>query len=757
MDEKKGKEPKPHFWIPDTEVEAVDYDPTSRPTPLDINHSEHGYTLSQGINSVARHHAKNKTPISDDVIIFKMELRDGEKIDARGDYEKIFLNNRIKVNSIRESNVAVVSATPRDFGNLTAKLQEYIKRDGRSYDFFQYVKSISELNHVEKQTQELIEVKKQDNEKIDLQIVLVPNLSEEIYDKIRDYLVKLISDLEGELLDEPFILTDNTPIYRVLLPSTGVDALSDQEIVLQIGKTPFFGTKNKGGGIKKIDISDVEFQFDRDPRELPIVCVLDDGIQLPDRMKDCIAGRYVSPDINTTTTCNHGTKVASRAIFGDHIDLQVRDKLLVPRVRVIDAVISDGVNPIPETTLIRRIREAVLAIKDQTKIFCLSFNERKPISGYSVSSIAYELDMLMREHGVLFVVPVGNHDLWTYHNSIDDIADDDLARIASPGESYYGLTIGAYSRDDHQESISQKNQISPFSRVGFGFAGIHKPDLVYPGGNVFIRNSSRFIAADSAAYVIDNTGHMTVEYGTSFAAPIAAADIALLTQTVPENDIRIAKALIIHHAEPVHPLMETLTFEERELLSRLYGKGRGSFENAKDSFRNRATYIRSGTMSRLEKQRVKFHMPSTMAAHSNRKVAVARVSVTCICFPPVSRNMGYEYLRAYVDTSLHRINSNDRLVTDNPEGKEGRYQWHHLHHFSQVFSSFNPGDWQIWLQLYTKPELQNDEEVEYVLVVTIEDLTSADVDVHGGILLETQQRFQYLTEVQVENREEDDE
>jgi hypothetical protein len=155
-------------------------------------------------------------------------------------------------------------------------------------------------------------------------------------------------------------------------------------------------------------------------------------------------------------------------------------------------------------------------------------------------------------------------------------------------------------------------------------------------------------------------------------------------------------------------------------------------------------------MSRLIKERVAFYMPTTIADYSRPKIPVAKVNVTCLFLAPMEQRLGYEYLRAYIDSSLHCINSKGTLETRNPPNKEGRNKWQPIQHYSQIFTAFDPGDWQIWLQLFTKPEVSNDEKIKYTLIVSIEDLTGEDVEVYGGIELESGSRFRTLTEVHAE-------
>lgn len=741
-------EGKPHFIIPDTEVEIVDYDPTARPQPLDIDHREHGIFLNEGIRRIKRRHEENPTPISEEVTIFKIELHDGQKVDARGDYEKIFLNNNIKVNAIKKSNIAIVSADPQSFKNFNNKLERYIERNGNSADFFQYIKSISELAKEDKESKELEMVEQEDDSQHDIQLTLVPNLLPEQYEKMYSFIKEKIKEAKGEIINEPFILSNDTPIIRALVPSSGLSLLTDQEIILHVASTPFFGINNRGGEGRKIEVSDLKVDFMKDIRELPIICILDDGINLPDNLESCIAGRWTPDDINGPTTCDHGTKVASCAILGDNIETQIQNQVLTPRVRVIDAIISDGVSKLPEEVLIKRIQKAVVDIMDQTRIFCLSFNRLRSFDDDSISNISYELDILMRKYNVQFVFPTGNHKLWEHYQTLEEITDDETGRIASPGESFFGITVGAITSDNHKLSISNKGELAPFSRYGFGFSACQKPDLVYPGGNVYFDNQKSFITSGSI-YTINNQGQITLEFGTSYSAPMAAADLALLTENIPGKDSLIGKALLLHHAEQIDDLLESRTIEERELLARMYGKGRGSYINALESFQSRATFIRRGKMSRLKKQRLKFYMPSTLSSQAKPRESIAKVSVTCISLPPIDKSKGYEYLRAFIDTSLKCINSNDNLVTRNPSAKEGRVKWQNVHHFSQILTTFNPGDYQIWLQLYTKPEMQEDEEVEFVTIVTIEDLTGNNVDVYGGIQHEASARFETLAEVEV--------
>lgn len=94
----------------------------------------------------------------------------------------------------------------------------------------------------------------------------------------------------------------------------------------------------------------------------------------------------------------------------------------------------------------------------------------------------------------------------------------------------------------------------------------------------------------------------------------------------------------------------------------------------------------------------------------------------------------------YVNVSLHSRNSKDNLVTNNPSESDGRKDWDTCFHFEQEFSSFHGGDWEVWLELYTRYDVEDDQEVDYALAITIEDLTKS-LQLYDAVVNEAQNRF----------------
>jgi len=145
---------------------------------------------------------------------------------------------------------------------------------------------------------------------------------------------------------------------------------------------------------------------------------------------------------------------------------------------------------------------------------------------------------------------------------------------------------------------------------------------------------------------------------------------------------------------------------------------------------DKVTFLRTGTLNKTTKERISIYMPEILAAQIGRNVA--RVSVTCMSLPPIDRTKGTEYLGAYIRASLKKSGSDGKsLLAVKPEFKEGRQKWDVCQQFTKIFSRFNAGDWQIWLELFSRWDEEH-LDVPYALVVTIEDI-SKELDIYSEI------------------------
>lgn len=125
-----------------------------------------------------------------------------------------------------------------------------------------------------------------------------------------------------------------------------------------------------------------------------------------------------------------------------------------------------------------------------------------------------------------------------------------------------------------------------------------------------------------------------------------------------------------------------------------------------------------------------------------------KVIVTCVTQPPVDKGKGAEYLGAYISASLHSLNGNGKTTTSNPVNADGRKDWDTCFHFDQDFASFESGDWEIWLQLHTRYDVEDSQEIDYALAITIVDLTET-LNLYDAVVAEAQTRFPAIQPVRL--------
>ncbi|MBR4751812.1 MAG: S8 family peptidase [Thermoguttaceae bacterium] len=714
-----------HLWIPEGEIDNVEKSPKGRSKEYGLAHSEHGQKLSQGLQDVMDFYRQLLTSDfldEQDLVTFKVVLQDDEDFAVKKDFVE---NEGLTINAVKDSSHAVVSASHDVFGNLQGRVARY--RDKGTVKDFQYIHSFEPFTEADKKATSVLHFHRDnpDAVAIDVQIMLLPHMSPDIQKRAQGNITERILKNNGTLHGEPYHLTDGTSIIRASMSPGKIDEIVKDPHIYWVEKTAFFH------GYQPSDVSTITDELKLDSNieieALPAVVVLDDGVSFPAGLESVVAVHWqasgCTKDVNWG---NHGTPVASRAAFG-YICAHSEDTTLTPRAKIIDAQIV-GNDELSEDNMVKRVREAVEAFSDVAKIFNFSYNADVCIEGSEMSILGYEFDLLSRKHGVRFVISAGNHHLFRTQDSLKDIISDDDSRISPPADAMLGITVGAVVGFDHDGSLSKRNEIAPYSRRGPGFSGFYKPDLVAYGATI----DSNGDVPDSYSYCLFKDKGICPKAGTSFTAPIVAGDLAQITTVVPNNDIGLAQALLYNGATALYDKTDV----EQDVVdnpSNLYGRGLSSPEKSMYSSEDRVCFLNSGTMNRLTKKRVKFLIPEVIAGLKlKRGEKKIRVTVTCIAQPPIDGTKGSEYSAAYISASIHRLNSNGKMVVDNPSVSDNRNKWDTCYHFSNEFSSFDSGSWEVWLELFTRWGVENDEEIPYSLVITVEDLTAS-----GNLYAET--------------------
>jgi len=567
--------------------------------------------------------------------------------------------------------------------------------------------------------------------------MLVPNLENELYEAVLPKLIAKINETQGVMQEAPYYLSDRTPVVRAIIPATTLSSYENDSAIYRIEETDFFSVDATNEA--KIDFDDFILNPNINLESLPIIAVLDSGVIFPAALSSLVVRQWIAPKSNGGDG-DHGTKVASRAAF-KYIHQQLSTGMITPRTRIIDCNILDG--SVPVNIFIQRIQAAVNEFADVAKIYNLSANANAPIEGDEMSIVGYELDALQLRKGVQFIVSAGNHTLWKTESSLEDILDDDDSRIAAPADSMLSVAVGSIIGADYRDSLSAKNEIAPYSRRGPGFKGFSKPDLSAYAGTIVVDIGNSYVPSDSYSLLMSKDGKLVPDAGTSFSAPVVAGDYAEILSIVPNQNILLAKALLYHNNTPLWD-EDSMTDEELAFAHNLYGRGISNVDDSMFSSPSRVTFVRTGSLNRTTKERVLIYMPQVLAAQVGRNVA--KVSVTCLTMPPVDRTKGTEYLGAYIRASLKKSHPDGiTLKSVKQNFKEGRQKWDVCHQFSKLFSKFDAGDWQVWLELFSRWDDRNDD-VPYALVVTIEDV-SRTLDIYSEI--ELLNRYRALNTIRI--------
>jgi subtilisin family serine protease len=733
-----NNEPLAHLWIPDEETHRITKDLTARPKQRNISYREHGSKLSHSLQQIKGDIEKmgaNNSLMDSGIIVFDVELPKGDRVQ---DKEEMFASNGMKINAVRDVSNAIVTINPFQYQKLNERIDNYTKNGAyrtsfESVESFKpYSGNIKDSNGIKKSV-----AMEKPPVTIDVQLMLIPNLDRTIYQSAIEKITQKTGETQGKI-ESVYYLSDETPVIRAIIPSGTLSGYEDDPAVYRIEETSFFTIDADPN--ETVDLADLILNPYVNINELPVVAILDSGVSFPHNLSSIITGHW-SPKSSPTGDTAHGTKVAGNVAFR-YLNQNINGNVITPRVRIIDCNILTG--SVPQDILLQRIREAVETFGSTAKIFNLSANANgMPIEGDKMSILGSELDTMQFKYGIQFVISAGNHNLWQYEDSLANILNDDDTQISSPADSMLSIVVGSVIGENHHGSLSQKDEIAPYSRRGPGFIGFSKPDISAYAGTVIHTNGNTVVPQDDYSLVLSKDGHLEPDIGTSFSAPIIAGDIAVIGSFLPDNDLLLAKALLYQEAKP---LWDTDTSNDDELagLHNLYGRGISNLEYSKFSSTSRVTLLRTGSLNRKTKERVSIFMPPILAAQKGRNTA--RVTVNCVSLPSVDHTKGSEYLGAFIRFSLKKAGETpEKLIPVSPEYKEGRQKWDTCQQYSREFSYFNSGDWQIWLELFGRWSQKN-IDVKYALVVTIEDL-SGNLDIYTPI--RNTGRYRSLNEIRV--------
>lgn len=672
------------------------------------DYSVHGKKLWQDSNAIKITEAKRKdfNLISDLFLLMEMP----QDIPIKNHKLRIqHLGFELINYSTERRSIGVVKISKLKFEELDEKLVEYIQSPtnvGKSY--FSVIENLSSIPVENKIT----DVDTSDNQELSVVLNLYHGLQTKEKFAINQAISSELKRINVQAEEKTF--ANGSSSISCILKADQISLVADEFSSIRdvkINQTALvenaIDTQNLPNPLK---ISK--------PKSNSKICVIDSGVNNSSGLFDNILTGSLAylPTGAVNGHYRHGTFVASRCVFGDNIDACLGTHYLEPYCKIIDVQIfgvgsaGQRINP-SEFHVRTMIEKVVIDLHKTVKVYNLSFGFPNSIRDNEFSETAKLLDYLSKKYKVLFIVASGNiRKLLGLYPS--DHFSDPLARIGSPAESILAVTVGAVSKHEDTNSLSKRDQLAPFSKIGPGADLGLKPEVVAHGGNLIVQYDR---SPRVSTYGISSDGkHLAVDVGTSFAAPLVAQYAQRLFDAYPDGDPNLIKALLYHFtSNREHPVGLADGY-------RCTGFGEPIIELATLAGPHSAAFIFEGKLDKDNYQHIGFHIPKTLAA--NNKNARLEIRVTLVYDPPVDPNNNAEYSKTRISLSLKKPNRHSVGIVGFSNKANYLVPWNPIIRCKKVFTkNYIPGNWDLRLRLYTRGGVSPRYLQDYAVVIEVVD------------------------------------
>jgi Subtilase family len=426
------------------------------------------------------------------------------------------------------------------------------------------------------------------------------------------------------------------------------------------------------------------------PGDSPKLAVLDSGLASGHSLLGPAVGDsqgFVEPERNVVDNVpnGHGTFVAGLGLYGDVAEC-IRAGRFVPALRLFAGKVFNDDDADQTEFVERAVDEAVRCFVEQygCKVFNLSYGDRNKVyAGGHVRGLAYTLDRLSRDLGVLFVVPTGN--LLPGELPADPRAEyptylfEPKSRLLDPAPVLSALTVGGLAHNTatagaqlHEETIEElpiahSGQPAPFTRAGPSVGGAIKPDLVDEAGNWAVRRLGGVASHRGLGIVSTNSGFaggrsFSEGFGTSFAAPRVARVAALVAGRVPDATGNLLRAVLAAHARWPQASVQLLaphnTQDERKRLMQLIGYGQVDQRAVLESLDDVVTLLSEDRIGNDQHHFYEIPVPEEFWQGRRR---TKRVSVA-LAYCPEVRTTRLDYRRSKISFTLVTAESLDEVT-----------------------------------------------------------------------------------------------
>lgn len=368
--------------------------------------------------------------------------------------------------------------------------------------------------------------------------------------------------------------------------------------------------------------SNLPFEIIEPNTDSATVCVIDSGIQEGHAYLEQSIRRELSHSYIGTSEVNdeveeggHGTRVAGAILYPYGIDSAIT-KYQLPCFIANARVLNDA-NCIPENLLPSRVLNDLFNkyyVEEGIRIYNHSINGRVPYRKKYMSAWASTIDNACFENDILFLQSAGNINANSNNpfclgliqhikigREYPTYLQEASCAISNPAQSLQALTVGSICCGEYEDhdfiSFGKKDQISAFSRTGFGIWNSIKPEVVEYGGDYVTNKTTKdrlVFKEDTCPELLrrspEGPAYAKDCVGTSFSAPKVAHIAAALQKELPNQTALLYKALIVQSARWTS---WARTIEPLQALKYM-GYGVPDIERATTNNEYRVTYITNG-------------------------------------------------------------------------------------------------------------------------------------------------------------------
>jgi hypothetical protein len=549
----------------------------------------HGQRLSKSL-ALATKEVKNQLSSVKDTYIFKISYEDTLNFENLGTHGVEFISQE-------ENQVCVVFSTEKGLATFTDHLQRLGIDDSNitRKQLLEALTSIEAWNSEDRKSWAIKNHGLPEDDEFLLDVELWP-----IETSISQSRLKILNNFEAWLSKKSIqridkVNLDSLVIYRLKVKRNNAELLLNHIDVRLVDLPPSTGidyhTINR-------DIASLPNKIASPPSNAPRICILDSGVNTNHPLlKTSLAesASFVEGE-EAFDIAGHGTQVAGIVLYGDIEECNSANfwqpEFWIYNGKILNEKCEFDVNTI-ESVLINSVNYFV---ELGCKIFNLSIgNENAPYDGKHIRGIAYVLDVLAREHDILFIVSAGNFrgnddvpvDSW--RDEYPDYLIGGHNNIIDPATALNVLTVGSIAKHDRSKADIQRpneidhlsaaniNQPSPFTRHGPTVKGAIKPELVAFGGNSAtqmrfegkqwkVSNDSPGVMSLNPSFVGNTL--LSICNGTSFAAPYITHLAGRVLANYPQASSNLLRAILVNQADMPEECFNTFSNQQAKEYSK---------------------------------------------------------------------------------------------------------------------------------------------------------------------------------------------